>query len=63
MEKIYLIWLMTDDTEPMLVGVADTMAKAVLMQNKLEETFDTCEYDIQEFNRNTVTIDDVDYTF
>ena len=61
--KVYLIWLMTDDTDPMLVGIADTMAKAVLMQSKLKETFDTCEYDIQEFKRNTVTIDDVDYTF
>ena len=60
---VYLIWLMNDDTEPMLVGVADTMAKAILMQNKLQETFDMCEYDIQEFKRNTVTIDDVDYTF
>lgn len=60
---IYLIWLMTDDTEPMLVGVADTLAKAVLMQSKLEETFDMWEYNIQEFKRNTVTIDDVDYTF
>ena len=60
---VYLIWLMTDDTEPMLVGVADTMDKAVLMQSMLEETFDLCEYNIQEFKRNTVTIDDVDYTF
>ena len=63
--KVYLIWLIIDDTDPMLVGVADTMAKAVLMQSKLEEeeTFDTWEYHIQEFKRNTVTIDDVDYTF
>lgn len=60
---VYLIWLWNDDIDPILVGVADTMAKAVLMQSKLEETFDTCEYDIQEFKRNTVTIDDVDYTF
>lgn len=60
---VCLIWLMTDDIGPILVGVADTMAKAVLMRSKLEETFDTCEYEIQEFKRNTVTIDDVDYTF
>ena len=33
------------------------------LMNKLEETFDTCVYDIQKFKRNTVTIDDVDYTF
>ena len=63
--KIYLIWLMSDDVEPMLVGVADTMAKAVLMQAKLEETdgLEYYNYDIQEFKRNTVTINDVDYTF
>lgn len=63
--KVYLIQLMSDDVEPMLVGVADTMAKAVLMQAKLQETdgFEYCNYDIQEFERNTVTIDDVDYTF
>ena len=60
---VYLIWLMVDDREPMLVGVADTMDKAVLMRSKLEETRDKCGYCIQEFKKNTVTINEIDYTF
>ena len=65
MKKCFLIWLLNDDIEPMVVGVADTMAKAVLMVAKLEGTdgFENCEYDIKEFKRNTVTINDIDYTF
>ena len=62
--KTFLLWARNDDTEPMLVGVADSMAKAVLMQGKSEEYFeDTLEYDIQPFKKNTVTINNVDYAF
>ena len=62
--KTYLIWLLCDDIEPMLVGVADTMEQAEKMKARLIEDFeDIYEYNIQEFKRNTVTINDVDYTF
>ena len=60
--ETYLIWLL-DDIEPMLVGVADTMEQAEKMKARLIEDFEDFEYSIQEFKRNTVTIDDVDYTF
>ncbi len=61
---LYLIQSKNDDTEPMLVGVAESMAKAVLMQEKLMSVFeDAFEYDIVPFKLNNVTIDDVDYSF
>lgn len=65
MGYVYLVWLVPDDEASMLVGVADTKEKAEAMKEKLEGTdgFESCDYEIIEFKRNTVTIDDVDYTF
>ena len=61
---IYLLWLVNDDIEPMLVGIADTMEQAKKMRAKvMEEMEDVFNCDIQTWKRNTVIIDDVDYTF
>jgi len=57
--KNYLIWLLNDEVQPFVAGVATSMARAVMMQNELEETFgDSYEIEIVEVELDTLTIND-----
>ena len=60
----FLIWFETDDTEPSLVGVADTREQANKMIEKCKDKFsDSCEYRIQGWVKNQVTLNDIQYRF
>ena len=66
METVYSIWLLNDDIEPMVVGVATNKEKADCMVKKLMETTDGvefCDFKIIALKTNTVIIDDVEYRF
>ena len=63
--KVYLIWLINDDVDPMVVGIATSEDKANSMRDKLASTdgFEFNDYEIIEMNADTVIIDDVEYRF
>lgn len=65
MDTVYLIWLLNDDIEPMVVGIATNKEKANAMQNKLASTdgFEFNDYEIVEMKSNTVIINDIEYKF
>ena len=65
MDTVYLIWLLNDDIEPMVVGVATDKEKADAMRDKLASTdgFEFNDYEIVEMKSDTVIINDVEYGF
>lgn len=65
MDTVYLIWLLNDDIEPMVVGIATNKEKANAMRNKLASTdgFEFNDYEIVEMKSNTVIINDIEYKF
>lgn len=64
MKNIYLVWMMNDDTEPILTGVATTEEKAKKMIEKSKEIFeDAFEYNVQSWEEDVITIDDVKHEF
>ena len=64
MEKVYLLWMSNDETIPVLIGAAETYKQAEAMKTKvIEAGFNDMELDIDEFQTNTVTINDVPYMF
>lgn len=65
MDTVYLIWLLNDDIEPMVVGIATNKEKANAMRNKLASTdgFEFNDYEIVEMKSNTVIINDIKYKF
>lgn len=62
---MYTVWVLNDDFDDMLVGIATNKEKANEMKNKLLNTegFEYCECKIVEMKVDTMTINDFDYTF
>ena len=64
MKNIYLVWMMNDDTESILIGVATTEEKANKMIEKSKEIFeDDFEYNVQPWEEDVIIIDDVKHEF
>lgn len=62
---MYAVWVLSDDFDDILVGIATNKEKANAMRNKLLNTegFEHCECEIVEMKVDTMTINDFDYTF
>ena len=70
MKEVYLLWLLNDDIDPLLIGVATTEDKALAMKKhsiaawgyENEEDCDY-EYEIVKFKLDTLIIDDKEIKF